>query len=79
MLSSDTLEMLSDGTLRKVKSATKACKLSTVGSKKDCKKFCKIFLKIWGRSEGWPSFSCLQGVVYYLKFCYNLKVRVIDG
>ena len=79
MLSNDTLEMLSDGTLRKVKSSTKACKLSTVGSKKDGKKFCKIFSKIWGCSGGWLSFSCLQGVVYCLKFCYNLKVRVIDG
>ena len=52
------LEMLSNDTLRKVKSAAKTCKVSTVGSKmdiimrikaaalKDGKKYCKIFSKI---------------------------------
>ena len=52
------LEMLSNDTLREVKSAAKTCKVSTVGSKmdiimrikaaalKDGKKYCKIFSKI---------------------------------
>ena len=73
-------EMLSNDTLRKVKSAAKTCKLPTVGSKidiimrikaaalKDGRKFCKAFSKIWGHLGGWLSFSCLHGVVYYLKF-----------
>ena len=54
------LEMLSNDTLRKVKSAAKTCKRSTVGSKIDIimrikaaaltdgKRFCKTFSKIWG-------------------------------
>ena len=72
--------MLSNDTLRKVKSAAKTCKVSTVGSKmdiimrikaaafKDGNKFHKIFSKIWGHSGGWFSFSCPHGVVYYLKY-----------
>ena len=58
------LEMLSNDTLRKVKSAAKTCKLSTVGSKidiimrikaaalKDGRKFRKAFSKIWGHLGG---------------------------
>ena len=72
------LEMLSNDSLQKVKSAAKSCKVSTAGSKmdikvrikaaalKDDKKFRKIFSKIWGHSGGWLSFSCPHGVVYYL-------------
>ena len=35
---------------------------------KDGKICRKIYSKIWGHSGGWLSFSCPQGVVYYLKF-----------
>ena len=34
----------------------------------DDSKFRKIFSNIWGNSGGWLTFSCLHGVVYYLKF-----------
>ena len=74
------IEMLSNDTLRKVKSVAKTCMVSTVGSKMDIimrinaaalkdGKICReIYSKIWGHSGGWLSFSCPQGVVYYLKF-----------
>ena len=74
------LEMLSNDTLRKVKSAAKRCKISTVKSKmdiimrikaaalKDGKKIRKIFSKIWGHSGERLLFSYPHGVVYYLKF-----------
>ena len=68
-------EMLSNGTLRKVSSAGKTCKLSTVGSKidiimriksvalKDGKKFCNFFSKMWNHLGGWLLLSCLYRVV----------------
>ena len=74
------IEMLSNDTLRKVKSVAKTCMVSTVGSKMDIimrinvaalkegKKCRKIYSKIWSHSGGWLSFSCPHGVVYYLKF-----------
>ena len=85
--------MLSNDTLRKVKSATKTCKVSTAGSKMNLimrikaaalkygKKFRKIFSKRWGHSGGWLSFSCPYGVVYYLKFLLRAESRrdYVDG
>ena len=87
------LEMLSNDTLQKVKSAAKTCKVSTVGSKmdiimrikatalKDGKKIHKLFSKIWGYSGGWLSFSCPRGVVYYLKYLLRSKSSrdYVDG
>ena len=70
------LEMLPNDTLQKVKSAAKTCKVSTVGSEmdiiirikaaevKDGKNFREIFVKIWGHSGGYVSFSCPHRVAY---------------
>ena len=30
--------------------------------------FKKLFSKLWGRSGSWLSFSCQDGILYYLKF-----------
>ena len=75
------LEMLSHDTFKNVKSTAKSCGVSnTKGSKidilmriksainKDTNKFKKVFSKLWGHSGGWLTFSCLHGIVYYVKF-----------
>ena len=87
------LEMLSNDTLKKVKKAARSCNVSTIGSKIDIimriktailtddSKFRKIFSNIWGNSGGWLTFSCLHGVVYYLKFLLRSESSrdYIDG
>ena len=75
------LEMLSHDTAVKVRSTAKSCGISNIkGSKidilmriksainKDSEKFKNIFTKLWGHSGGWLTFSCLHGIVYYVKF-----------
>ena len=64
------LKMLSNDSYLQVKNIEKRCKISTAGSKidiimrlksvltRDVEKFNKIFIKMWGHSGGWMSFSC---------------------
>jgi len=70
------LEMLSQDTVKKVRSAAKTCGVSTKGTKVDIlmriksrisnenEKFKKLFTKLWGHSGGWLMFSCLHSIVY---------------
>ena len=75
------LEMLSHDSLKKVRTAARTCGIANIkGSKidilmriknainNDTEKFKKIFTKLWGHSGGWLTFSCLHGIVYYVKF-----------
>eukprot|EP00111_Clytia_hemisphaerica_P006866 TCONS_00019848-protein len=74
------LEMLTNESSKKVKSIARSCGFSTNGSKMDVlnrikealptegSRFKKVFTKLWGHSGGWLSFSCIHGVVYYVKF-----------
>ena len=74
------LEILSNDTLQKVKSAAKTCKVSTAGSKMDIimkikqqhwktvKNFAKFFQKYGVIQEDSFCFFCPHRVVYYLKF-----------
>ena len=65
------LEILSNDSLRKVKSAAKTCKVSMqikAAVLIDGKKFLNFFSKKWSHLGEWLSFSCPHGVVYYLKF-----------
>ena len=74
------LEMLTQETANRVKTIARSCGFSSEGSKMDIlnrikeslpnggNKFKKLFTKLWGHSGGWLSFSCIHGVVYYVKF-----------
>ena len=77
MIEERTLEMLSSEKLKKVKSVAKSCNIATKRSKLDISLkikevinkndaiFKKVFLKLWGHSGGWLSFSCPHGIIYY--------------
>ena len=87
------LKMLSNDSYLQVKNIEKRCKISTAGSKidiimrlksvltRDEEKFNKIFIKMWGHSGGWMSFSCPHSVVYYLKFLLRAEScrNYVDG
>ena len=87
------LELLSHGTVKDVQLNARRCNVSDKGSKydilfrikeaikKDTESFKKVFSKLWGHSGGWLTFSCLHGIVYYVKFLVRAEScrDYIDG